>query len=407
MTREAKLSALLRVVIVVWVSLQSSTAVGAQAVSGRILREDSLTPVSGALITAIDRAGRIVARSVSSSAGRYILRLPAGGDYGIRARHIGSEPVELSDVDVAPEATIVRDIILNQIPVDLAPLIAQSTDQCGVPSTEAAELIRYWDRTRKVIASAESAAVASDLSGRFAVVNGSMDIDRTHVIVDAADVREAIWHAGSGPGTLLRSGYGIREISLANATLPVELVDPAVILTDDFARRHCYRLDWKKRGEGMVGIRFSPMHERDSTDLAGTVWVDTATATVRVLDFHFAGLPAPGRICSEVERQRVPGCVVERQLPDVSGQIEFAQLPTGECIAQQWQIQFAPDSVVLRTVHAIGPPPPNIAPAAAGNRIGHFVLRFRTSRGALAAIRRDGDERVFADDAMRLLRRRP
>jgi hypothetical protein len=62
--------------------------------------------------------------------------------------------------------------------------------------------------------------------------------------------------------------------------------DEQVLLSDRFVEEHCFQVArGEGSSEGLFGLQFSPAKRRNVNDIAGTLWVDSASAELRYLDF--------------------------------------------------------------------------------------------------------------------------
>ena len=67
--------------------------------------------------------------------------------------------------------------------------------------------------------------------------------------------------------------------------------DAGVLLSDSFLDTHCLRI--RAGGSELVGLDFEPVPNRDVADIAGTLWLDPATAELQRVDFRYVNLPVP------------------------------------------------------------------------------------------------------------------
>jgi hypothetical protein len=113
--------------------------------------------------------------------------------------------------------------------------------------------------------------------------------------------------------------------------------DADVLLSDRFLEEHCFRL----RGSGapapgLIGLAFEPVRGRRVSDVEGVLWVDRASAELRLLEFEYTRAPIRGS-------RGVPG-----------GRMEFQRLPDGRWITSSWVIRM-PVEAAPRDVNALVP----------------------------------------------------
>lgn len=98
--------------------------------------------------------------------------------------------------------------------------------------------------------------------------------------------------------------------------------DERALLSEEFARTHCFE---PARGGGpdstWLGIRFAPIPRRDVPEIAGVVWLDSATAEPRRVEYAFRWRDLP------------------RAARGIAGATEFARMPTGELAVHAWRMR--------------------------------------------------------------------
>jgi hypothetical protein len=102
--------------------------------------------------------------------------------------------------------------------------------------------------------------------------------------------------------------------------------DEQVLLSDQFIADHCFQV---ARGsdatEGLFGVRFSPAERRRPNDISGTLWVDSASAELRYLDFWHEYTGLPRQVMGEDR---------------TGGQVVFERLPGGAWIVGAWRLRL-------------------------------------------------------------------
>jgi hypothetical protein len=101
--------------------------------------------------------------------------------------------------------------------------------------------------------------------------------------------------------------------------------DADVLLDDDFAATHCFRVQSAdKEHPEQIGLAFSPARGRDRlVDVTGVIWIDRVTPKLRTLEFRYTGLePAATESGS-------------------GGHIEFRTMQNGVAFIERWHLRLA------------------------------------------------------------------
>ncbi|HVX39295.1 MAG TPA: carboxypeptidase-like regulatory domain-containing protein, partial [Gemmatimonadaceae bacterium] len=121
------------------------------------------------------------------------------------------------------------------------------------------------------------------------------------------------------PAVLSRDGYIVTRGATANYYAP----DARVLLSPEFANDHCFGIAVGAGARaGWIGATFNPVRGRRTPDVRGTLWVDTATAELRVLEYQYVNDRALGTIDS------------------LGGRLRFERLPSGDWIVDHWEIRM-------------------------------------------------------------------
>jgi hypothetical protein len=95
-----------------------------------------------------------------------------------------------------------------------------------------------------------------------------------------------------------------------------------VLLHESFQNTHCF---WAERGkdefEGLLGLKFRPIRERDVTDIRGALWIEPETAELRRIEYSYTDLP------------------YDFEDDQIGGSIHFARLRSGAWILSKWEIR--------------------------------------------------------------------
>ena len=144
--------------------------------------------------------------------------------------------------------------------------------------------------------------------------------------------------------------------------------DGETLLSEEFAGTHCFRLRPPTAGHpGWIGAEFEPSRERDGiVDIAGTAWLDRASAELRVIEFRYTNVPR------------------EVITAGIGGRIEYARLASGEFVLNRWQIRIPGTQETLRRVRDYG--------LIERNEVQRVVTYLSVSGGELRGVRVGGEE---------------
>lgn len=134
---------------------------------------------------------------------------------------------------------------------------------------------------------------------------------------EIALVRTAAPYQTLPPDVLSRDGY---RLAGGDATL-FFAPDAAALLSDEFARDHCFRLVEDPARPGEIGLAFEPVPSRDVVDIAGTFWLDRRTSSLHRVSYRYRNVGDLAR------------------LAEAGGEIEFGVLAGGIPAITAWQVR--------------------------------------------------------------------
>jgi hypothetical protein len=308
------------VIVIVALAAAAGTAC-AQVIHGDVMDARTHAPVLGAFVVVYDSAGTRVAGVVADDSGRFAIRLAAPGHYRIRAERIGYSSTPPVLVALAAGATAVAHLYAPSVAVVLPTVAVLAESKCVVGPAEGEETAALWAEARKALYATELGA-----SGAIYAVRRWFwrDLDGTSLIVrhDSARVDTVLlarpWATPVTPEQLARDGYAINKEGDSLAA-----PDAIVLLSEAFARTHCFHLRRDpEKAPGLIGLAFDPAKKRHEPEVSGVIWLDSATANLRYVEFRHTNL-----------------------FPEVSplrygGRMDFEQLPSGEWVVRRWRIRL-------------------------------------------------------------------
>ncbi len=308
------------VVASIWPSSHQGQGVGTDL---RIrLKAIDGTPINGALVALLDAKDSVVAEGVAGEAGVRVLRaLP--GAYRIRVRRIGYLPFVSSPVSLTASGALALDVESPRVVLD--EIVVNSKSQCRRSDPASRTLAVVWDEIDKALRSSQ--LTTEDLAGIGSAhayrmvtgLNGAVTSADTNVFQITRDRPFGAISAES----LFAHGY----VRGSESTGWVYFgPDEIVLLSEQFAATHCFRLVRDPSRPRDIGVAFEPAPKRDLPDIAGILWVDQSTSELREIVFNFVNAGVLSRF-------------------KAGGFTRFRHVPSGAWIVDEWKLS-APRLVV-------------------------------------------------------------
>jgi len=297
------------------------TSASAQTVTGSVLDASTSTPLSGVLVSLLNRDGERVKAVLSDEAGRFVMAAGAFGDYTLRAERIGLRTTTSGTFRLFSTTAHDERIYMGDRAVEIAGLVVDTrVQQCRLDRDRAVQLQRWWREVRTALdvsSVVQGAGLATFEVERFerewdanlsSIIsteshNETTMSNRPFVSADANFLAEG----GFVQGELM----GQREYYAPDAD---------VLLSGIFLSQHCFSLS-EHDDDDLIGLTFEPTEDNRTPEIVGTLWVDTTTAELKSLDFRYvnvSGLPKN----------------------ESGGAVTFEYLPSGAWIVRDWYIRM-------------------------------------------------------------------
>jgi hypothetical protein len=272
--------------------------------------------ISGALIALLDSNQTVVREGVSDEDGLRILRAPPGS-YRVRVKRIGFLPYLSDPLTVVNGGDIALRVDSPRILLET--IVVTSRSKCGPIGGDEEILSVVWDEIAKALRTSQlSARDFSDYSRSY-TYRKTLSPQGVEVFSDTSfrPVGSAKPFGVRAAASLAEQGYVIgNERDGWQYYAP----DESVLLSEEFARLHCFQVVRDKARAGQVGIEFKPLSNRSLPDVAGVLWVDERSAELRELVFRF-----------------VNAGVLERF--KAGGFARFRRVPSGSWIVDDWALR--------------------------------------------------------------------
>jgi hypothetical protein len=298
-----------------------SASAAAQTVRGTVTSAGQ--PIPGVLLTLMDTASHVAARTLSDAQGQYVLVAPAPGRYRIYSLRIGYRPGSSDWLDLGGGAQISRPIALAGIPVALDAVRVLGRGECRLAADSSAATFAIWEQARgAMIAARVSSQKDSLLATKILyekTLDRSMRVQSSRYAVAQSVVADP-WRSPS-PDVLERVGFVTTD---SKGYVTYNAPDLDVLLSDRFTLNHCFRLT-ESTDSTRIGLEFQPTDARASTrgisEIQGTIWLDRPSSELRSMEFGYTNLPW--------QSAQVAG-----------GEIHFSRLRNGGFTIGEWSLRM-------------------------------------------------------------------
>lgn len=295
----------------------------AQVITGSVTLPDGATPAVGIIVTASADSGKTTTRALTNLRGEFSIRLPSSGRYAVQALRIGFRPTIGPSVVVADGETATAKIVLVAEAVALTTVNIRDRETCRVNADTGLMVARVWEEARKAMLSTQLGASGVPLVAEW--IEYDRTLDSASRVVRSQRVRTSrnpTTHAfrSRSAAYLDTAGYVTSDASGTTYFAP----DAEVLLSDQFAAAHCFRLAEPPRdAPHLIGVAFQPIRDRrEMREIQGTLWLDRTTDELRALEFRFTSL-------NDVAIAAGAG-----------GRVEFLRLREGSWLVSRWNLRM-------------------------------------------------------------------
>ena len=302
----------------------------AQVLTGTVRDSADHVPISGVVLILLDSSGLTVTRQLTNERGEF--RVPLANPVrSVRAIRIGYGARELS-LPPRTSGDVQLDFTLLALPSMMQTVRILGDTRCPNRKDRAAAF-GLWEQARAGLL-ATVVARETNPGSLFRLLfvrtfeNASDRIARMTVRADSS-VATASFVAAHSVQDFVHAGFA----SDGGKTRTYFGPDAEVLLSDQFAAAYCLQLaDGDRARKNQAGIRFLPAYHRDgTTDIDGTLWIDTVSRELREVEFSYLGVPAAAA------RALHPG-----------GYVSFRTMRNGVALIDRWSLRMAFQDVPFR-----------------------------------------------------------
>lgn len=298
-------------------------ALRAQGLAGRLVQRGDRSPIGGALVRLLGPDSSEREWTLTGEDGGFHFAAVEAGSYRIEVERIGFETWRSDPVTVPASGALRRTFEVPVRPVELSGIRVQgqARGECRSRDAGGASLAAVWSEVRKALVL--TARTADQPGDRFRLRRYDRLLDRElRVQKETASAGTKVGRAtyrSTSVEALVDSGFVTQA---SGGGLEFHAPDAPLLLSDAFGRSHCFRLvAGPDSVKGEVGLAFRPTRDRRVPEIEGALWVDTATARLRALDYRYTNVGEP--------------------YPDslAHGRVRYRALPDGEWVVDRWWIR--------------------------------------------------------------------
>ncbi len=341
-------------------------SLSAQQVQGSLIDATTGRPISAAFVVLLDENAVERGRALTDRRGRFTIPAPSAGEFRLRSQIIGVRSVLSEPLQLEWDRSLEYRFEFPAVRVVLPALVVEGERTCREHPAEGARSAVIWEETRKALEAV--LWTESEQMLRHRLVQYERELDPVTLELNG---EQSSWaHSGVYAASSFRSPPGERlatEGYIQDAGSGDWLYygpDAQALLSEVFAGTHCFigrASDREHRGE--LGLAFEPVEGNEVPDVRGVLWVDTATAELRELDFNYTD--PPWTISAE----------------RIGGHVEFERLANGPWIVRRWWLRIPVIGVRARTMGPVRVRGEEETQIVAIREVGGWVSEVRTLDG--------------------------
>ncbi|MFI5228188.1 MAG: carboxypeptidase regulatory-like domain-containing protein [Gemmatimonadales bacterium] len=340
-----------------------ATTARAQTVRGLVV-DAAANPVPGVVVLLVDTTARgsVAARALTNDRGEFRLAAGVVGSYRIRTMRIGYRPVSSEPVALHAGETLERRIVLSSVRLVLDTVHVVDRSACRTTGDSGLATFAIWEQVRTALTATLLTSSAGGIEAttiRYArTLDARMRRVRDQQARISSDYVRQPWRALTAD-SIRRFGYAIPSPG-DSTTFYAPGIETLASTT--FIADHCFHLQ-ASTDPRTIGVAFTPAPSRRNVpEIAGTLWVDRASAELRSMEYHYVNLA------------NMPADAVERS----GGDMEFARMRGGGWVISAWDIRMP---LLIEEVN-----------------LGHREAQLRALRvsGGLLALARNGRDTIWS-----------
>jgi len=295
----------------------------AQTLRGTVRDSSSGVPVPGAVVTLLDSAAGVAARTTTDEGGQFRAVLMGNGVRAVRVVRLGFRPRTVMLPD-ARDGVIRIDVPMTSIPMSMQSVNVTAGSGCpSRPDRALAAAVLEQARAgllATVVARSDKPAHMTRLRATRFVDLVSNQVVHQRVRIDSSGTPFGSFGAARSAADFVRLGFRSDSAGLERYYGP----DAEVLLDDRFTSAYCFHLAAAEPTRpNQIGLGFRPPNRRNGRiDVDGAIWIDTVARALVDIEYRYLGTDPRGDSFR-------PG-----------GHIAFRTMPNGVVVIDRWSIRL-------------------------------------------------------------------
>lgn len=276
-------------------------------------------------IVLVDTAGHIVAGALTDASGHYALRAPAAATYRVLARRVGFTPDSSALLPLRVGENIAFDPVLRAFAVQLSTVRVDRAERCRIAPDASALAQQLWEDAQSALTA--TVVAASDSASAFLLRRYERELDSAGDAVVSSRTWDAITKNSEPYQSIAAESLAVHGFVVPEgSSLVYYAPDARTLISDAFARGHCFRPIERDDHAGQIGLAFAPIARvaRRHRDVSGALWIDRESGRLIDLELTYAVPP---------ELASVP-------VPVATARVDYGQTAGGRWIVQHWVLRM-------------------------------------------------------------------
>ena len=301
----------------------AATDARAQTLRGTVRDSSSGVPIPGAVVTLLDSAAGVAARTTTDEGGQFRAVLMGNGVRAVRVVRLGFRPRTVT-LPSARDGVIRVDVSMTSIPMSMQSVNVTAGPGCPRrPDRALAAAVLEQARAgllATVVARSDKPAHMTRLRATRFVDMVSNQVVHQRVRIDSSGTPFGSFGAARSAADFVRLGFRSDSAGLERYYGP----DAEVLLDDRFTSAYCFHLAAAEPTRpNQIGLGFRPPNRRNGRiDVDGAIWIDTVARALVDIEYRYLGTDPRGDSFR-------PG-----------GRIAFRTMPNGVVVIDRWSIRL-------------------------------------------------------------------
>jgi len=305
------------------IAAAAATEGRAQTLRGTVRDSSSGVPIPGAVVTLLDSAAGVAARTMTDEGGQFRAVLLGNVVRAMRVVRLGFRPRTVT-LPAARDGVIRVDVPMTSIPMAMQSVNVTAVPGCpSRPDRAMAAAVLEQARAgllATVVARSDKPARMTRLRATRFVDLVSNQVVHQRVRIDSSGTSFGSFGAARSAADFVRIGFRSDSAGFERYYGP----DAEVLLDDRFTSAYCFHLAAAEPARPhQIGLGFRPPNRRNGRiDVDGSIWIDTVARALVDIEYRYLGTDPRGDSFR-------PG-----------GRIAFRTMPNGVVVIDRWSIRL-------------------------------------------------------------------